>query len=447
MENIQTIPIYRTEPVQKETVHVNEEEFALQFQKFSFMKDEESSKESGLQPSSDSASTESVENKEDVESEDRVFTLINPFLHIQTETMKVKTEVISHSDLVINGDVLSEDSTYEKLLADFGQSNRSDDSVSLQLLQISETVGMSEGSPDLEVQFLNKALVEPTEQALFKDNKFIQPSDITDIKEPTSLLKDEEQVVLAVNRSDHSKEPTQSVEAIDQTMRSVTVEETDTTLKSIVSEINSENESKLSSDKVINSDEDETLSHTFSMNEVKQTNEEITKPVQSTPSLTIPVVTKEEGMEMIKEMVTETLVDDNGVETVRSTIKLTPESLGEVEIELVSTDKGLTGKIVFQSEEAKQWMEREWEQFKLPLETKGVSFQTLELTVSQPIQNHTLQSQLGKFSFSESFSQSQQDQAANQQTNHGEGIIGNDETENSLEQGEAQQLNGLNVYV
>ncbi|MDZ7835765.1 MAG: flagellar hook-length control protein FliK [Alkalibacterium sp.] len=95
-------------------------------------------------------------------------------------------------------------------------------------------------------------------------------------------------------------------------------------------------------------------------------------------------VSKEQSMNLIQDMVTNLVENKEGQKTYQTTLHLTPETLGEVTVELSLTEEGLSGKLTFQSDEARRWMEGEWLDLKSPLESKGISIKSFDFTANQP---------------------------------------------------------------
>lgn len=151
-------------------------------------------------------------------------------------------------------------------------------------------------------------------------------------------------------------------------------------------------------------------------------------------------VSKEQGMNLIQDMVTSLVENKEGQKTYQTTLHLTPETLGKVTVELSFNEEGLSGKLTFQSDEARRWMEGEWLDLKLPLESKGLNIKSFDFTTSQP----TTQQQNG-FSFSEQSNQSGQDSQNNSEGRNGSASL--TETEEPITEASKNETNGLNVYV
>lgn len=161
------------------------------------------------------------------------------------------------------------------------------------------------------------------------------------------------------------------------------------------------------------------------------------QPVQTNAETTAHV-SKEEGMQLIKDMVTRLSENKEGQKTYQTTLHLTPETLGKVVVELSFNEEGLSGKLIFQSDEARRLLEGEWMDLKQPLEIKGLAVKAFDFTTSPSAQNQT------GFSFNDHSSQS--DQESKQGSYKEERSNLQDENEQIVETGNTPQ-NGLNVYV
>ena len=119
----------------------------------------------------------------------------------------------------------------------------------------------------------------------------------------------------------------------------------------------------------------------------------ITQPQQATPQVnrlsqgepaqTIRHVTLNDAPEIIQDLMTTTVSSASGDIVYQSRLTLTPETLGQITVELTYTDEGLSGQLVFDTDEAKQWVERQWQQLKTPLELKGIKLNTFDFHVAK----------------------------------------------------------------
>jgi flagellar hook-length control protein FliK len=161
--------------------------------------------------------------------------------------------------------------------------------------------------------------------------------------------------------------------------------------------------------------------------------------VKPMPETNMPVP-KEQGLNLVQEMVTSLVENKEGQKTYQTTLHLTPETLGKVTVELSFNEEGLSGKLTFQSDEARRWMEGEWLDLKLPLESKGLNIKSFDFTTSQP----AAQQQSG-FSFSEQSEGSGQD--TERRSASGQDSSAHSENDEQNEEMNKNKPNGLNVYV
>ncbi|OJF90877.1 flagellar hook-length control protein FliK [Alkalibacterium sp. 20] len=154
-------------------------------------------------------------------------------------------------------------------------------------------------------------------------------------------------------------------------------------------------------------------------------------------SVTVP---KEQSLNLIQDMVTSLAENKEGQKTYQTRLHLSPETLGKVTIELSLTEEGLSGKLTFQSDETRKWMEGEWLDLKLPLESKGVMIKSFDFTTSQPAN----QQQSG-FSFSENPSQSEQESQKQRFSKNQH--VPSAEKDEQMSEVNLNKKNGINVYV
>lgn len=157
---------------------------------------------------------------------------------------------------------------------------------------------------------------------------------------------------------------------------------------------------------------------------------------QSASKTRIP---QEQGMHLVKDMVSNLIENKEGQKTYQTTLHLTPETLGKVVVELSFNEEGLSGKLIFQSDEARRFIEGEWMDLKQPLESKGVAIKAFDFTTSQQSQ------QQANFSFSGESSQSDQE-SQKQSFKENRQTVLSEEDEQIGEKNNTQK-NGLNVYV
>lgn len=425
MTTIQNVPNVLTENTEKKAVHIDEKDFSDQFKKFTELNEQESSQ------SLESKSETKEENKEEPREEDvPAFTLVNPFLHIDFDFRKLPEEIrlpgtgIEVEKAGIPDIELGELATDEipnlvsqPVVGDTEQVEFTDllEELPRQANLIQELV-LTDVSDLQEVKSSVATLDVETSKQVDSQETVSEPIQTTKQAETDDNLTKLEAFKLSDQIESTIEEP---IEAVKEPVKQVTVQDS-----------KPEETQEFESNQLVLTD----------LPEIKELSEQPTPFIEV---ITQPnPVTREEGIELIKEMVIEKIMDESGTETTRSTLRLTPDSLGEVKIELLSTKEGLSGKMIFQSEETKQWMEKEWRHIRLPLETKGVTLGNIEFTVSQPEQM-----QLGDFNFSQNLAQSEQEDSPKKQTFQDNRTSDSHPGEEETLEPISNQRSGLNVYV
>lgn len=151
---------------------------------------------------------------------------------------------------------------------------------------------------------------------------------------------------------------------------------------------------------------DDTVSNPIKLTQPQQSTKQVERMTQAEPAQTMTHVTLEESPEMIQDLMMTTASNASGDKVYQSRLTLTPETLGQITVELTSSDDGLTGRLVFDTDEAKQWVENQWQQIKAPLELKGLRLDGFEFHVatSQDAMQTT------NFNFSQQSDQSKREQ-------------------------------------
>lgn len=96
----------------------------------------------------------------------------------------------------------------------------------------------------------------------------------------------------------------------------------------------------------------------------------------------VPTVLNKEAMDQIESMVTEKVQNPGKPETIKSTVQLTPETLGKVTIELEMIDHKLVGKLVVASEDARRLVEQQLKNFTVNTTAQTIQFDKLEVLVA-----------------------------------------------------------------
>ncbi|MCC5890181.1 MAG: flagellar hook-length control protein FliK [Alkalibacterium sp.] len=146
----------------------------------------------------------------------------------------------------------------------------------------------------------------------------------------------------------------------------------------------------------------EQLQPQISHPQLSQVSELSEKMIQSLPA----TATLEQSPEVIQDLMMTVSSKDTGDNVYQSTLTLTPETLGEIKVEITYSDEGLTGRLVFETEEAKQYIENQWQQIKAPLEMKGLQLEGFEFQVVEP---HDF-TQSNNLNYSQQSDQSKRDQ-------------------------------------
>lgn len=99
----------------------------------------------------------------------------------------------------------------------------------------------------------------------------------------------------------------------------------------------------------------------------------------------VPTVLNKEAMNQLESMVTEKVQNPGKPETIKSTLQLTPETLGKVTIELEMIDHKLVGKLVVASEDARKLVEQQLKNFTVNTTSQTFQIDKLEVLVA-PVQ-------------------------------------------------------------
>jgi len=129
---------------------------------------------------------------------------------------------------------------------------------------------------------------------------------------------------------------------------------------------------------------DDTVSNQIKLTQPQQSTKQVERMTRAEPAQTMTHVTLEESPEMIQDLMMTTASNASGDKVYQSRLTLTPETLGQITVELTYSEEGLTGRLVFNTDEAKQWVENQWQQIKKPLELNGLSLDTIDFQVVKP---------------------------------------------------------------
>ena len=89
-----------------------------------------------------------------------------------------------------------------------------------------------------------------------------------------------------------------------------------------------------------------------------------------------------EVADRLQSLVTERIQNPGKPETIKSTVQLTPETLGKVTIELEMIDNKLVGKLVVTSEDAKRLVEQQLKNFGGNTAAQSIKIDKLEVLVT-----------------------------------------------------------------
>lgn len=176
------------------------------------------------------------------------------------------------------------------------------------------------------------------------------------------------------------------------------------------------------------------------VNQNVQATEQSNSISQMTSPETATQVTLEESPEIIQDLMMTVASNEAGDKVYESTITLTPETLGEIKVEMTYSDEGLKGRLIFETEEAKQWVESQWQQMSRPLELNGIKMEGFDFQVV----NHQDFMQTTNFNFSQQSDQSKREQQEKRKESH---LVSNTlEEEAAVNKAIVRSGNGLNYY-
>jgi len=439
----------------KKATPVNEGDFTEQLMKYAVLPVTEGSKQLESETNSSQENNLTTEELElvqlqyETEEESDVFALINPFISLDVQTDYKPVDLAS---IELNEEI-SKDS----------HSNNSQSALLVEVSESSQEVTKVNSVP-IPIEAAKKQIDNQSDQTIdWKQAVELDSSDVSignqlDVKKPSveTLIEGEAYSKLVqTEESKHTErvhKPIDIKEVDSPTGKGLNASQPTETAPTIelytyqrnLSQVITRPSQLEQAGEVLTSPlsvkEEEVLSELPSMVSI-ETQVTTPKVTVTAPSDSQPMVTLEESMDQIEELFVQRVQNDKGTEVIQSTIRLTPESLGDIEIELIFDKDDVSGKFIFKSEEAKRYVESQLNQLRNPLEAKGIKFNSIEMTVKE--QPHT-QSQ--DMTFSQSFNQSKgEKQAASQPSlmSHEEGIEADPEP---LLEKKYSRESGLNVY-
>lgn len=122
----------------------------------------------------------------------------------------------------------------------------------------------------------------------------------------------------------------------------------------------------------------ETMNHSISYSRL------VPEPLDTTT--TTNQVIEKKDLDVIKSMITEKIQNPGKPETLRSTIKLTPETLGKVTVEIDLVNNKLVGRLIVATSEAKVLVEQQLKSQTLNQPSQALQLDKIEVSV-MPVQN------------------------------------------------------------
>ncbi|EXJ22386.1 hypothetical protein ADIAL_1972 [Alkalibacterium sp. AK22] len=151
----------------------------------------------------------------------------------------------------------------------------------------------------------------------------------------------------------------------------------------------------------------------------------------------------EQNVKMLEELVFETVTAHPGKNEFTSRLTLTPKTLGQVTVEMKLDEEGLSGRLIFDSEEARNWLENNWQELKLPLESKGLNLNHFDFVYAESTSAESAFSD--QFSFSQGSEQSDRERQKTDKKNRK--YTGNvKQKQTKVRAYKHSGLNGLNLY-
>jgi len=463
----------------KKAITVNEDEFSEQLMKCFIINNEGTPQKLEHEKSSTAESEELIDSLEGTEEDElEVFALINPFISFdnQTELIPVEmgiSEISSDTESIVSEDWISE--VTKESEQDSVETTVKASDVKVETVPELEVVTHLKEVPNGELEFKQDVEVDSPEITQTGQTSMDSPSVKGSIDVNTSS-----HIVELNTEAEQSKETGLSFESVDlKGFENKGVIQTETVKPPIIEmdvQIEIENSQATSTSQTVETETsfdfynhqrilsqvmtvdnpvDQTVDHLTSPLSVEEeeslsplasiisSKSQVTAPTVSTqvPTTSQPVVTLEESIDQIEQLLIQRVQNDKGTEVIQSTIRLTPESLGEIEIEIVVDKEKISGKFIFKTEEAKRYVESQLNQLRTPLEAKGIKFNSIEMTVKEQPQN---QSQ--DMTFSQNFNQSKGEK---QTATHSRQINTEEVAEPILETIQQQSYtreSGLNVY-
>ncbi|WP_080146599.1 flagellar hook-length control protein FliK [Marinilactibacillus piezotolerans] len=197
-----------------------------------------------------------------------------------------------------------------------------------------------------------------------------------------STLTESAELILTEKTGGEGSIEMNSQQSIQDTLNLVSASETSATTSETVSTEGTEQTiiSKFSTETAL----PETKSNQTQVQQsIQLTQQPVTESVQLKSSEVPAVMTKADLAEL-QSMVTEKIQQPGKPELIKSTVQLTPETLGKVTIELEYSDSKLFGKLTVISEEAKRLVEQQFKSVTFGLGSQSIPLEKIEITVLPP---------------------------------------------------------------
>lgn len=174
-------------------------------------------------------------------------------------------------------------------------------------------------------------------------------------------------------------------------------------------------------------------------------------PLNTNQTNEVPLLNQSEAIHRIQEMITERIQEPNQSEIHFTRIQLTPETLGEIEIQLEWRNNEFVGRMLVTSKETKEWMESQLREFSRGLnQLQHINVRRIEIQVVTPTEN----TEKSAFQFSSQSQSEGQSQRNTQENNEQSLFTGNkksyqvtETTESNTKRADANESGRLSLLV
>lgn len=452
-----------------ESSDVNQTLFSKKMEKFSTQKGTQDSKD--LKGESSKTSLESAENENLTEEEEVDFTLIHPFvrLHQSLDELPVELGITALYNQTIEEINTQELLSTPKVDSTISQSDLTDSQINEDPSVLNKEVNslIEEGTGE-HIQYVETENISlngtqridvsaedagnDASKPAHSDNKQVDVNNeltSVDVSYSETDPVDYEQKAARKNPSDFDSNLEGAREQKNVSLERMTVQSENSTedmegqkidliieptIKSPVKESDTQNSSI------------DMKSFEQNLSQMEATDTQVIKTSSEVMAQPSAPVTQEQSLEVISEMLMTVSTEKSGEKIYNSTLTLTPETLGEVKIELIYTKDGISGQLVFSSEESKEWMEKQWNQLKLPLETKGIFMNQFEFSVVEPSAVFNQNAETFAQSGQQFNQQSQQQPSSASQSSNDHRLVKESNEEKDNGTNSETERTGLNLY-